>query len=456
MAELSSNASELTCSTRGALGRDRRQARRAGGARAPLRFTVNPRTRDRLRVRHGRLVSFSAFTEGVRRTAWGEAFSHILPLHLDGEHFEAALPILSAQLRSMCAPRPSWKRARGAFDPLMALDVLPKLLCTLVVLLADKGVHASDALLDAYTSINRLLIARRPLAAAARRGRPPRARVHREREARTEAEPNLGTLIPLLALAGGTRWADLAWPPHEMLDRGVLWACREHPEPPPPASGGRPTAAPTSSASSGCGREARERPALAATTSASSRRWRSSPSTSRRLPRPLLAVAPRHPPHPARPRRRLVARLLRGARVPLPQPALVARLKAAVARPRRKGTTPRAWTSASPPLGRVGDPAQGRERRRARRCGASRCARCGARGGRNFYLDASCPPRLRDDALARPPRHRLLVDALGHRRVGGGGYRSNAAAAWRSRIRATSSTVAAARASTRSTSTCAR
>ena len=80
----------------------------------------------------------------MRRTAWGEPFSHILPLHLDGEHFEAALPILSAQLRSMCAPRPSWKRARGAFDPLMALDVLPKLLCTLVVLLADKGVHASE------------------------------------------------------------------------------------------------------------------------------------------------------------------------------------------------------------------------------------------------------------------------------------------------------------------------
>ena len=147
-----------------------------------------------------------------KRQAWGEPFSHILPLHLDGEHFEAALPILCAQLRSMCAPRPSWKRARGAFDPLMALDVLPKLLCTLVVLLADKGVHASDALLDAYTSINRLLIA---LAAKwpqlrAAVGRRVRAFIAKE-EARTkEAEPNLGTLIPLLALAGGTRWADLA------------------------------------------------------------------------------------------------------------------------------------------------------------------------------------------------------------------------------------------------------
>ena len=201
----------------------------------PLRFTVNPRTREIDYVyATADLVSFSAFTEeGVRRTAWGEPFSHILPLHLDGEHFEAALPILSAQLRSMCAPRPSWKRARGAFDPLMALDVLPKLLCTLVVLLADKGVHASDALLDAYTSINRLLIAlaaRWPQLRAAV-GRRVRAFIAKE-EARTkEAEPNLGTLIPLLALAGGTRWADLAWPLlDEMLDRGVLWACREHPE----------------------------------------------------------------------------------------------------------------------------------------------------------------------------------------------------------------------------------
>ena len=43
--------------------------------------------------------------------------------------------------------------------------------------------------------------------------------------------PLLLHLLQLLALAGGTRWADLAWPLlDEMLDRGVLWACREHPE----------------------------------------------------------------------------------------------------------------------------------------------------------------------------------------------------------------------------------
>ena len=82
----------------------------------PLRFTVNPRTREIDYVyATPDLVSFSAFTEeGVRRTAWGEAFSHILPLHLDGEHFEAALPILSAQLRSMARRGRRGRRARRA------------------------------------------------------------------------------------------------------------------------------------------------------------------------------------------------------------------------------------------------------------------------------------------------------------------------------------------------------
>ena len=46
------------------------------------------------------LLSLSAFADdGVRRTVWGESFTHFLPLYLDAAHFEAALPTLSRTLQ---------------------------------------------------------------------------------------------------------------------------------------------------------------------------------------------------------------------------------------------------------------------------------------------------------------------------------------------------------------------
>ena len=320
----------------------------------PLRFTVNPRTREIDYVyATPDLVSFSAFTEeGVRRTAWGEPFSHILPLHLDGEHFEAALPILSAQLRSMCARTAVVEARARRLRPVDGARRAAEAAVHRVVLLSPTRASTRDALLDAYTSINRLLIA---LAAKwpqlrAAVGRRARAFIAKE-EARTkEAEPNLGTLIPLLALAGGTRWADLAWPLlDEMLDRGVLWACREHPE--LAATGERWEA-------DGCTDEqrlqwmwegaARERPAPRLPCRLPLDAGEAPRRRARRLPRPLLAVAPRHPPHPlrARPRRRLVARLLRGApRAAAAEAGARRPAQGGGGRVGKKSSTPRAWTS---------------------------------------------------------------------------------------------------------------
>ena len=319
----------------------------------------------------------------------------------------------------------------------MALDVLPKLLCTLVVLLADKGVHASDALLDAYTSINRLLIA---LAANGRSCAPRSAAAcarssRKRRRARRRRSSNLGTLIPLLALAGGTRWADLAWLLDEMLDVACCGRAASTPNSPPRASGGRPTAAPRATpqwmweGKRVSGRLLAFHVGFLSTLAKlpvvelDAFHGRCSPWLRATLPaHSALALAVDSWPD-------FVAAL----RVPLPpKPALVARLKAAVARSAKKGYhTP------------------GMDFSRVHRSGVSAILRKGEsvtasptmrritmrevwrwRGDHeNLYLDASCLNYgFGDDALARPPL--ATVDYSSMRSVtgaasSGGGYRSN-------------------------------
>ena len=126
----------------------------------PLTFTVNPRTHE-VDYIYSTLdtLSYSAFREdGVRTSVWGEAFTHFLPLYLTRDHFTGARPILHQTIAALCANAPRWRFAQGRFVPEMALDVLPKLLCTLVVLLVDRGVAASDVFINGFTQVYRLLL----------------------------------------------------------------------------------------------------------------------------------------------------------------------------------------------------------------------------------------------------------------------------------------------------------
>ena len=161
MLEHSSNAELLRCyhskATLGALDEKR------GGLEVfgiPLTFTVNPRTHE-VDYIYSTLdtLSYSAFREdGVRTSVWGEAFTHFLPLYLTRDHFTGARPILHQTIAAVCANAPRWRFAQGRFVPEMALDVLPKLLCTLVVLLVDRGVAASDVFINGFTQVYRLLL----------------------------------------------------------------------------------------------------------------------------------------------------------------------------------------------------------------------------------------------------------------------------------------------------------
>jgi len=236
MLELSSNASQLQCfHTKQIYGveSDRRAGLEIFGI--PLSFTVNPRTQEVDYIYSSMdLLSYSAYADGgVRRTVWNEPFTHFLPLYLDAQHFQTALPILKRTLLALTGNAPSWRHARGKFLPEMALDVLPKLICTMAVLLSDRGVASSDRLLDGYCQLHRLLHAFTDVFPQLRSSTSTRVQrfIKNDGARSKQSEPSLGVIIPLLAIASGLRWSELAWPLlEESMDRGVLWVCREHPE----------------------------------------------------------------------------------------------------------------------------------------------------------------------------------------------------------------------------------
>ncbi|KAJ3029496.1 UNVERIFIED_CONTAM: hypothetical protein HDU68_011987 [Siphonaria sp. JEL0065] len=197
----------------------------------PIEFTVNP-VKKTIDYMHSTmdLLSHSAFREDqVRKTVWSESFSEWLPLYISYDHFLKGLPLLK---KSFVRLTPHIK-SRG-FDPVMVLEVLPKLMNTQIVLLCDQGLHNSDSFLTNYFQIHRLFLAlvyefpqlkNLILKRLTEFAKSPNAR--------TKAiVPSLGDLIPLMAVLPDPMkvWKNVG--PlflKESMERSVLWACRHAP-----------------------------------------------------------------------------------------------------------------------------------------------------------------------------------------------------------------------------------
>mmetsp|Transcript_64770 Transcript_64770/g.163045 ORF Transcript_64770/g.163045 Transcript_64770/m.163045 type:complete len:928 (+) Transcript_64770:100-2883(+) len=195
----------------------------------PLDFSVNPRTQrvDYISTTLD-LISAAAFDSGLRRSQWNESFKEWLPLYFTAEHF------LRAQRRfekSILHLSPHWRTCR--FNPFMILEALPKLMNTMIVLLCDKGLEASDRALDGYFLLWRLL-----------RGAVEAYGLQSEVERRLkdflspsnrtkDRLPSMGDFLPLLSVqrSPSSAWATLAQPVlEETFDRNVLWVCRDRPD----------------------------------------------------------------------------------------------------------------------------------------------------------------------------------------------------------------------------------
>lgn len=124
-----------------------------------------------------------------------------MPVYITEDHFERAMPMIRATVLRMCPGQGSF------FKPEMVLDVLPKMLNTLTVLVCDKGVHASERVAEVFCQLHRLFIA---LA-----HRYPAIQTEADRriqnflvadENRTKARlPNLGNFLWLTAVSDKVR-----------------------------------------------------------------------------------------------------------------------------------------------------------------------------------------------------------------------------------------------------------
>jgi hypothetical protein len=87
------------------------------------------------------LVSYSAFMkEKVRKAVYKEPFTHWLPLYINRVHGEKAIPLATEAMAMIC------KDCYGSFEPWMVLDVIPKLMNSMVVSVMSGKLYESPSL----------------------------------------------------------------------------------------------------------------------------------------------------------------------------------------------------------------------------------------------------------------------------------------------------------------------
>ncbi|KNE57966.1 hypothetical protein AMAG_04797 [Allomyces macrogynus ATCC 38327] len=197
----------------------------------PVEITVNPRTK---KVDYAMptmaFLSRTAFKDLKVRVTPGDkrTFTHWMPLYLSEDHFDRVFGDLKQFIAALAEPTV----VNPTFSAGMINDVFPKLLNTCAVLLADRGMHASDAAIELYTQLHRVWVAclhRFPKQQANVEQRLARFMSSEEHRTKTTV-PALGELVALLAVSEEYAWAQLAGPVlEETMHRNVLWIGKANP-----------------------------------------------------------------------------------------------------------------------------------------------------------------------------------------------------------------------------------
>jgi hypothetical protein len=194
-------------------------------------------------VCHFDVLSLEAFSGcSVRRGIWKEKLDHWLPLVLDGRHAERALPLLEQKLSLLASPSMRVAAPAGGgggggfkFNPLVALEVLPRVMNAMVVQLMETGatsLHASEKTLLGFCALHHILLelaAKYPVVAERAQHWVAQFELHESRRNKHVVH-DLGELLVLLYLCPAETWRRLA-PAfvQEVLVRNVLWNLKKDP-----------------------------------------------------------------------------------------------------------------------------------------------------------------------------------------------------------------------------------
>merc|ERR1711871_1393023 len=200
----------------------------------PLKYTVNPKTKEVDYIYCSPdLMSLEVYNQLHHadvplQNSDKEQFSLLLPAYLSLQHFQRALPQIQKVLTALAPP--GWKNRNTSsgcgFDPVLALEVLPRAMNTLTVLVSD-GAAAPEKLLSSFAMLHRLLLAFSEAypEVEIEASRRLTEFVGQPRRRCKDVVHNLGCVLPLTMASDAVSWKQvIPAVMQEKLDRNVQWA----------------------------------------------------------------------------------------------------------------------------------------------------------------------------------------------------------------------------------------
>ena len=173
-------------------------------------------------------ISFNAFAKlGVRHDASNKKFTHWLPLYVNEEHGNRALPYIKQGLSLIATGK-----LQTIFNPEWASLIFPKLLSGMTVDMMSDEIHTSHRALAVYCEFHRLflLFAEKYPAVVTSADKKIQQFISDEKYRNKKEIPSLGEFLPLLTISKYT-WDEIAeYYMTESLDRSVRWFVHDYPE----------------------------------------------------------------------------------------------------------------------------------------------------------------------------------------------------------------------------------
>lgn len=174
------------------------------------------------------LLSLRAYmNHKLRLSADNDKFTHFLPIYINEKHGEKAIYLAKRSISIICTGR------HGNFEPNMVLEILPKLMSTMVVEVMSGKKHASLKALKGYCFFHRMLLqfVKEYPELKTKANQIVHDFIHDESKRHKEnGVPNLGEFLTIIPISD-YKWSDVrdAYV-QESFTRNVYWLLNKYPE----------------------------------------------------------------------------------------------------------------------------------------------------------------------------------------------------------------------------------